>query len=304
MPPWQQLVEVPADRLDRWLHSRLPDYSMRQVRELIRSGRVQVEGRPARKGTALRRGLLVKIEDFEGRSPGLRAEAAVRLEVVFEDESLAVVDKPAGMPCHPLDPDETGTLMNGALARWPRMAEVGTRPLELGLIHRLDTKTSGLVLLAKTEAARKFLTGEIKGRKIRKFYRAVVRGKVKKNSGEISIPLGHHPKDQRKMVAAIPGQRIRGKPREAITRFKVLERGPDRTLLELELLTGVTHQLRVHLASRGYPVEGDDLYGPEPDPNSERYLLQSWRMEFRHPAKGERIQLEAPTPLSLETINA
>jgi len=300
MPQWIRQVDIPADRLDRWLHDQLPDYSMRQVRELIRSGRVQVEGRPARKGTPLRQGRLVKIEDFEGSSTRLLADAAVKLDIVFEDESLAVADKPAGMPCHPLDPEETGTLMNGALARWPRMAEVGTRPLELGLIHRLDTKTSGLVLLAKTEAARKFLTGEIKARKIRKFYRAVVRGKVKENSGEISIPLGHHPKDQRKMAAALPGQRLRGKPREAITRFKVLERGPDRTLLELELVTGVTHQLRVHLASRGHPVVGDDLYGPDPDPASERYLLQSWRMAFRHPVRGERIQVDVLRPLSLE----
>jgi len=297
MPQWHRLVEVDAERLDRWLHGQLPDYSMRRVRELIQSGKVKVEGRPARKGTALRRGRLVTIEDFEGSSTRLLADAAVRLEVVFEDESLAVADKPAGMPCHPLDPEETGTVMNGALARWPQMAEVGTRPLELGLIHRLDTKTSGLVLLAKTETARRFLSAELKGQRIKKIYRAVVQGLFPEDRGEITLPLGHHPKDKRKMVAAIPGQRLRGKPHEAITRFRVLERGRERTLLELELVTGVTHQLRVHLASQGYPIVGDDLYGPEPDPGSARYLLQSWRMEFRHPVRGERIQLEAPKSL-------
>ena len=299
MPEWKGVIEVPADRLDRWLHGQLQDYSLRQVRELIRSGRVKVGGQPAKKGTRLRQGMLVTIEAFEGVSPLLLADAAVNLEVVWEDGELAVVDKPAGMPCHPLDPEETGTLMNGALARWPNLAGVGTRPLELGLIHRLDTKTSGLVLLAKTEPARRWLSAELKAGKIRKLYRAVAAGRIQESGGEITLALGHHPKDKRKMVVALPGQRLRGKPHEAVTRFRVLERGRERTLLELELVTGVTHQLRVHLAGLGHPIIGDDLYGPAPDPNSERYLLQSWRMEFRHPVQENLIQVESPQPLIL-----
>ena len=299
MPQWRQLVEVPADRLDRWLHDQLINYSMRQVRELIRSGKVKAAGRSVRKGTLLRQGMSVMIEDFEGDSPLLLPDASVKLEVVFEDASLAVVDKSAGMPCHPLNPEETGTLMNGALARWPAIAHVGSRPLELGLIHRLDTKTSGLVLLAKTEASRRFLSAEMKTGKILKIYRAVVHGRVPEDRGEITLPLGHHPKDKRKMVLALPGQRLRGKPHEAITRFQVLERDRERTLLELELVTGVTHQLRVHLASQGHPVKGDDLYGPAPDPNSERYWLQAWRLEFRYPRSDNLIQAESPQLLTL-----
>jgi len=298
MPPWERLVEVESDRLDRWLHKNLPGYSLRQVRELILAGRVALGGRPAKKGTILRRGEHVEIENLKFGSPVLQPEAGVHFEAVFEDDSLAVVDKPAGMPCHPLNPEETGTVMNGALARWPEL----TRPLELGLIHRLDVKTSGLVLIARTEPARAFLAQEMKARRIRKIYRAVVRGRVKEDHGEIALPVGHHPKDQRLMVIALPGQRRRGKPQEAVTRFRILERGPDRTLLELDLVTGVTHQARLHLASQGHPVVGDDLYGAQPDPSSGRYLLQSWRMEFRHPAKGNLIQVESAQPLTWPNV--
>jgi 23S rRNA pseudouridine1911/1915/1917 synthase len=301
MPQWRERVEASAGRLDRWLQGRLEGYSLRQVRELIRSGRVRLRGRPARKGTALRQGMLVTIADFEGGSPRVRPEASMKLEVVFEDASLAVVDKPAGMPCHPLNPEETGTLLNGALARWPEMAPVGSRPLELGLIHRLDTKTSGLVLLAKTEAGRRFLSAEMKTGKILKIYRAVVQGRVREDRGEITLPLGHHPKDKRKMVPALPGQRIRGQPHEAITRFRVLKRGREKTLLELELVTGVTHQVRVHLAAIGHPVIGDDLYGSAADPGSERYWLQAWRIEFQHPVQRTLLRFEAPKPLTLPT---
>jgi 23S rRNA pseudouridine1911/1915/1917 synthase len=299
MPAWERLVEKEADRLDRWLHRQLPGYSLRQVRELIRAGRVQVRGKRAKKGSLVQPHDRVRVENLEPGVPGVRPEAGIVFEVVFEDESLAVVDKPAGMPTHPLDPGETGTLLNGALARWPELSRVGKKPLELGLIHRLDTKTSGLLLLAKTEPARVLLVKEMKARKIRKYYRAVVEGHFPEESGEIHLPLGHHPQDDRRMVAALPGQRLRGKPQEAITRFRVRERGLDRTLLELELVTGVTHQLRVHLASQGHPVKGDDLYGPEPDPASSRYLLQSWRMELIHPKNKKSLLLEARKPLTL-----
>ena len=303
MSEWQRTVDNEADRLDRWLHRHLPGYSLRQVRELILSGRALVQGRPAKKGDRLRPGDRVQVLNLDPSSPGLRPDASVQLEAVFEDESLAVVDKPSGMPCHPLDPEETGTLMNHALARWPELATVGTKPLESGLIHRLDTKTSGLVLIALTEPARKFLTQELKARRITKLYRAVVQGRVKEAFGEINLPLGHHPKDQRKMVAALTGQRLRGKPQEAITRFRVLERGRDRTALELELITGVTHQARVHLAGSGHPIIGDDLYGPHPDPASPRYLLHFWRMEFAHPKKEKTIVIESPFHLNLKDLS-
>jgi len=300
MPGWERLVEKEEDRLDRWLHCHLPGYSLRQVRELIQTGRVTVQGRRATKGFRVQPRDRVRVEDLEPGTPGVRPEEGIIFEVVFEDESLAVVDKPAGMPTHPLDPGETGTLLNGALARWPELARAGKKPLELGLVHRLDTKTSGLVLLAKTEASRRFLSAELKAGKIRKIYRAVVQGRMEEKAGEITLALGHHPKDRRKMVAALTGQRLRGKPHPAITRFRVLRHGPDRTLLELELVTGVTHQLRVHLASLGHPVMGDDLYGTEPDPGSDRYRLQSFRIEFRHPKTKKLLQLEATRPLTLD----
>lgn len=300
MPGWEKRVEDEAERLDRWLGRHLPGYSLRRVQELIRSGRVRVQGRTAKKGIRVQPGELVQVEGVEPDAPVVLPLPGPELEVVFEDETLAVVDKPAGVPCHPLAPGETGTLLNAAVARWPELARVGIKPLELGLVHRLDTKTSGLVLLAKTEASRRFLSAELKQGRLRKIYRAVVHGRVKPARGEVGVPLGHHPKDKRRMVLALPGQRLRGRPLLALTRFQVVQRATERTLLELELVTGVTHQLRVHLAGLGHPIIGDDLYGPRPEPDSRRYLLQSFRMEFRHPKTQKLLCLEARRALGLD----
>jgi 23S rRNA pseudouridine1911/1915/1917 synthase len=293
---WRGKVEA-SDRVDRWAHERLAGYSLAAVRALIWDGRLLVNGRRIMKGAQVRPGDVVTVA---GVAPGAgpMAEGGA-LTVVWEDEAVAVVDKPAGMPTQPLAPDERGTLINLTVARFPQTRGVGGKPLEPGLLHRLDTGTRGLVMIALTAEAFAALAHDLKMGRVHKTYRALVAGEVDKDEGEIKVPLGRSFLKAGLMVPAVEGVRFRGKPMDAVTRYRVLERGSDVSLLELDLLTGVMHQLRVHLAFIGHPVLGDDRYGPDADPDSREYGLQAARLEFRHPAAGRNVRAEAGKLLGL-----
>lgn len=269
---------------------------MARIREMISEGRVRVEGRRVNKGSRLKTGSTVIVEGVAGGEVPV-AEAELALAVAHEDPDLVVVEKPAGMATQPLSPEETGTLINGAVGRWPEMRGVGRHLLEPGLLHRLDLKTQGLVMLARNQKAFEFMEHEFRMHRVKKIYRALVQGEVRKKSGEIDAPLAHHPQDSGLMVPAKEGQKFRGEPRTALTVFRTLEAGEGVSLLELELVTGVMHQLRVHLAFFGHPVLGDDRYGPTPDPDSPAYALQAAALTFVHSAAGEKIHVRVREPL-------
>jgi 23S rRNA pseudouridine1911/1915/1917 synthase len=213
---------------------------------------------------------------------------SIPLSILYEDEHLLAVDKPAGLAVHPGPGHSAGTLVNAVLAHCPDLPGIGgvQRP---GIVHRLDKDTSGVILIAKTEAAHRGLSGQLQRREIKKTYLALVEGRVDPIEALIEAPIGRDPNNRRRMaVLATNG-------RDAQTRYRVLEQFPTQCLVEASPITGRTHQIRVHLASIGHPVVADPIYG-RPSPLSPRVLLHAHRLSFDHPVTGEPLSLEAPLP--------
>jgi 23S rRNA pseudouridine1911/1915/1917 synthase len=294
-------------RLDVWLGARLPDLSRTRIKALVEAGDVLVGARRAKAAHRLKAG-----ERVEARVPPLPPEEltpeAIPLRIVFEDEHVLVVDKPAGMVTHPGAGQYAGTLAAAALAHAPGMAGVGG-PRRPGIVHRLDKGTSGLIVLAKTAAAYAALTAALARRSVTRRYVCLVHGVVAPPSGVIDRPIGRDERSRVRMAVAREG---RGK--RAVTRFRVLERFEDVTYLECRLETGRTHQIRVHLASLGHPILGDTTYGKRgearvTDPVLATLILarggvalHAAGLAFVHPATGERLDLVSPLPDRLESI--
>src|SRR5438093_3385254 len=293
-------------RIDVWLSARRPDLSRTRIKALVESGQVLVDGRPVKAARRLR-----PAERVEARVPPLPAEELtpepIALAIVFEDEHVLVVDKPAGMVTHPGAGQAAGTLAAAALAHAPTMAGVGG-PRRPGIVHRLDKGTSGLIVLAKTPAAYDALTAQLARRSVARRYLCLVHGRVRPASGVIDKPIGRDERSRVRMAVAREG---RGK--RALTRFAVLERFPAATLVECRLETGRTHQIRVHLASIGHPLLGDLTYGrrrPQAADDVPADLveglggvaLHAAGLAFAHPATAERLELVSPLPHRLERI--
>jgi 23S rRNA pseudouridine1911/1915/1917 synthase len=295
---FKDTVSTGPERLDKWLRDRLTGWSMHRVKKLVADGRVTVNGARAKKGLYVRPGDEVVVQGVPASEPHL-PDDSVPFGVAYEDDDILVVEKPAGSATHPLAPDETGTLVSGVLARFPDIRKAGGAKLEPGLLQRLDAGTSGLVMFARNRKAYQFMRREFEMRRVGKFYRAAVKGEMKRDRGKIDLPLAHHAKEPGRMIVVGPDAKFRGKPLKALTRYRVIERKGGRTLVELELITGVTHQLRVHLAHLGHPVIGDDRYGERPDPGSKAFCLQASRLTFVHPRTGEKVDVMVEEPLTL-----
>lgn len=311
--------EEAGERLDRALGRFFPEWSRTAVQRLIESGRVRVDGRPARPGHRLRPGERVEWEAPEGgRAPGAERPAlrpeAIPLKILYEDEHVIVLDKPRGLVVHPAPGHPSGTLVNAIVAHAGESLEGIGGPERPGIVHRLDRDTSGLMVVAKTERAYRSLQQQIRDRTAERRYLALVRGNPSFERAVVDAPIGRHPVDRKRMAVIPPGSRYRA--REARTELRVLERFPGFALLEARLETGRTHQIRVHCASIGLPVVGDAIYGPKrperdatlPPPVREalRQLggqaLHAYRLEFDHPATGERLQFAAPPPEDFQRL--
>lgn len=218
----------------------------------------------------------------------------VELEVVYEDEHLVVVDKPAGMPVHPGPAHGGGTLVNALLARYPDLPGIGgvQRP---GIVHRLDKDTSGLIIVARTQAAHAALSEQLKRREVQKTYLALLEGQLRPDEAMIEAPVGRDPNNRLRMMVRAEGGR------EAQTIYRVRARYRGYCLVEASPVTGRTHQLRVHFASLGHPVAGDPVYGHASALVS-RQFLHSWRLRLRHPINGRELSLEAPLPPDLQSV--
>ncbi len=217
------------------------------------------------------------------------------------DAHVVLADKPAGMPSHPLKPGETGTAANALVARFPELASVGAAPREGGLVHRLDIDTSGLLLAARTEPAYAALRAQFGARAVEKGYLALVAGELHAG-GEIDVPLAHDPHDPRKVRAASdPEWAEAHRARPASTRFTPVERRPGFTLVDVEIATGVLHQIRAHLAFIGHPLAGDSLYGGPHLPGLSRHFLHAARLAFAHP-DGTRPRFDSPLPPDLSSV--
>jgi 23S rRNA pseudouridine1911/1915/1917 synthase len=234
-------------------------------------------------------------------SPTLAAiepESGIQIEVLFEDPALVVVNKPGGVPCHPLKPGERGTVMNAIVARFPETAVIGDKPIEGGLIHRLDNGTSGALMIARTADAFALLRSAIRSGAIKRRYLALVSGNLKAPLN-LGTPIAHHPKNPRKMiVVSDESDRARLAARPAVTRIEPIRRVGNFTLVSVTPSTGVRHQIRVHLASAGFPMVGDDLYGGAPaDLGPGRFWLHLSEIEFESPASGAG---KVPAPLTAD----
>lgn len=290
--------EAGADkqRLDEFVATRLPKISLTRVRRLIVEGDVLLNNERSLKGVRLQPGDRVSVKIFAAEKSSATPEP-IPLEILFEDEHVIVVNKPTDLLTHPSNTEKSGTLTNAlAYHFWQTAGE----PIRPGLVHRLDRNTSGVMVIAKTPRAHRTLSKHFRERWVKKFYLAIVSGRVEKDSGEINAPIGSDPKvwPHWRVMPESEG----GKPAQTI--YRVKRRFKEHTLVELEPLTGRTHQLRIHCDLIGHPILGDPIYASTVDPITTKHkvkhhMLHAARLAFRHPATGKEMNLEAPLPQAM-----
>ncbi len=284
-----------AERVDKFLVSRLPEFSRARLQGLIDDGFVSINNVPAKKsGQMIEAGARVEVRVPPAMPSGLVGEH-IPLNIVFENDDLLVVNKPAGMVVHPAAGHDSGTLVHAVLGYDPDIEGIGgeERP---GVVHRLDKATSGLILVAKNERAHRWLQDQFRLRKVEKTYLALVDGKPPTPTGRVEAPIGRDPSHRKKM-AILPG----GKGREAISEYKTLETFRAHTLLEFHPLTGRTHQIRLHCAFLGSPIVGDSIYGHRhATVKIDRHFLHAAKLSIVLPNEDEPRLFEAPLPDELK----
>jgi 23S rRNA pseudouridine1911/1915/1917 synthase len=288
--------EAAGLRLDQFLRRELPEHSRAFLQKLIEQGDVRVNGKPSKASHTVRAGDEVGIEIPPPRPLEARPEE-IPLDVLFEDNDLIVVNKPAGLVVHPAAGNQEHTLVNALLHHCRgQLAGIGgvERP---GIVHRLDKGTSGCIVVAKTDFAHQALVAQFKSRGVKKIYRAVCWGKLERPSGRIETVIGRSERDRKKMSARV----ARG--RQAVTDYHVLKQFPDFALVELHIHTGRTHQIRVHMAHIGHPVVGDTTYGHKSGTGNSkskiavvRLMLHAYKLGFTHPRTQQLVEFTAPVP--------
>ena len=278
------------ERLDRFLASRLAEVSLTRIRGMISEGTVLVNGAGALPGLKLASGDRISITSSLPSESAATPEQ-IPLDVIYEDSEIIVVNKPSGLLVHPSNKVRTGTLTNALSYHFLVSGQRGPRT---GLVHRLDGNTSGVIVVAKTARAHRLLSNAFRERLVSKTYITVVRGRVEAESGTIVAPIGYE-------AGTWPRWKVIDTGRAAETRYIVKQRFDEYTLLELEPLTGRTHQIRIHCAFIGHPVVGDPFYGRTTDDSSRQlglkhHLLHALRLEFTHPATRARMSFQAPIP--------
>lgn len=286
-------VEAAAagSRLDTYLAARLREVTRSQAKALIERGDVVVEGTQPKPSHPVRPGQRIEVRIRLAPQPARPEPEPIPIAIAYEDDDLAVVDKPAGIAVHPGAGRTGGTLVNALLAALPRLSGLDrTRP---GIVHRLDKDTSGLMVVAKTDAAHRALAAQIRARAARREYTALLRGTVPWQERTVTAPIARHPVRRRQMA-------VREGGREATTHFAVAQRLGSFTLVECRLETGRTHQIRVHAKHIGYPLSGDPLYGRRGELGLTRQFLHASRLSFDHPRTGERMTFTSPLPADLQ----
>ncbi|HSL97761.1 MAG TPA: RluA family pseudouridine synthase [Candidatus Deferrimicrobiaceae bacterium] len=295
-------MTIPADaaprRADR-VAADLSGLSRSHVQRLISEGRLTADGRPLKANAIVPAGAALELALPPPADSGIEPRPDIEVRVVHEDPDLLIVDKPAGLVVHPAPGHTSGTLVNALVGRGEPLATAGIAGvLRPGIVHRLDRDTSGLLMVARSDAAQAALQAQLKARRIKKTYLALVAGAVTAGAGRIEAPIGRDPGHRTRMAIVAGG-------RAATTNYRVRERFDGWTLLELDLVTGRTHQLRVHLAGIGHPIAGDPVYGTgaarRGPAGLERLFLHAWRLELVSPSSGRLIRAEAPLPAELAT---
>ncbi|MGI8988608.1 MAG: RluA family pseudouridine synthase [Bryobacteraceae bacterium] len=278
-------------RLDALLHARLPEFSRSRLQQWIKAGRVRIDGVAQRASYTIRGSELIDV-DPAPLSPLHAVPENISLSVLYEDDDLVAIDKPAGMVVHAGAGAHSGTLVNALLHRFESLSQVGG-DLRPGIVHRLDRFTSGVLLVAKTDKAHRNLAAQFAARRVQKTYLALVAGNVKASHLRIEKPISRDPVRRERMTARLANGRA------AWSEYRVLQRFETCTFLEVRIGTGRTHQIRVHLASIGHPVVGDRLYGAPPS-DLNRYFLHACRIQFEQPSSGAAIAVESPLAPELE----
>lgn len=290
-----EYTQAQPERLDKILTAHLPEFSRSRLQGLIKDGQVFVDGVVARKaGLVLEPGVQISLHLPPPQPAGLVPEE-IPLDIIFENQDLIVVNKPAGMVVHPAAGHDRGTLVHAVLAHAPGMDGIGgeQRP---GVVHRLDKDTSGLILLAKNEQAHRWLQDQFRLRKVTKIYLALVDGRPPTPSGRIEAAIGRDTRQRRQMAVV-----TENKGRLADSEYRTLEEFPAHTLLEVRPNTGRTHQIRLHLAFIGCPVAGDTIYGRrQPTIPLDRHFLHAARLSIRLPEEESPRTFVAPLPPELE----
>jgi 23S rRNA pseudouridine1911/1915/1917 synthase len=291
-----------SQRVDRFL-ADITGMSRSHVQKLISAGHLTSDGVALKANAVIGPGTALRLVIPEAEPLDLAPAPEIDVRVVYEDADLLIVDKPAGLVVHPSPGHAGGTLVNALLARSEASDFGGIAGVQRpGIVHRLDRDTSGLMMVAKHDAAQHSLMAQLKARRVKKTYLALVHGQVAAAVGRIEAPVGRDQKHRTRMAVVSEG-------RTATTGYRVRERFPGWTLLELDLVTGRTHQIRVHLDAIGHPVAGDPVYGtgrsrrgPDVGGGLGRLFLHAWRLELTSPSDGHLIRAEAPLPTELERV--
>jgi 23S rRNA pseudouridine1911/1915/1917 synthase len=292
---------LPRERLDVFLRRKFPDLSRGAIQRLLVEGHIRVDGKIVKPTHHPRAGETIVIQRPEAEPASMRPEA-IPLDILYEDGDLIVLNKPAGLVVHPAAGHQEHTLVNALLHHCgAQLSGIGgvARP---GIVHRLDKETSGCLVVAKNDAAHLNLSGQFAGRSVGKFYLALACGRISRDSGQIDAAIARDQANRKRMAVSD------GKGRDSRTSYRVLERWPEATLVELELHSGRTHQIRVHLRHLGFPVAGDRVYGARATTrlaqssgyHATRLLLHARRLVFAHPSGGKRMSFEAPLPQDFE----
>jgi 23S rRNA pseudouridine1911/1915/1917 synthase len=280
--------EQARQRLDRVLAEALPAFSRARLQTLIRDGFVSLNGKPPRPRDLVRTGDVVEMREPELEKVEAQPEQ-IKLDVIFEDDDLLVLNKPAGIVMHPGAGHQAHTLVNALLAHCQNLSGIGGKERP-GIVHRLDKETSGALVVAKNDATHRDLSSQFAARTMTKIYLALVAGILRKTSGVIDKAIARHPVHRQRMSIA------RRQGRSAKTEYRVIRSGNDISLVECILHSGRTHQIRVHLHHLGHPVLGDKLYGGKRAGDYPRQMLHAWKLAFRHPRSGDEMSFEAPVP--------
>ncbi len=292
----RQIIKITKpieDRLDKYLTQILP-LTRSQIQNLIKDGNIKVNGRLVKGGERLKLGDEIEIE-IPPPEPIDIIPQDIKLDIIYEDEDLLVINKPRGMVVHPACGHYSGTLVNALLHHIGNLSQIGGK-IRPGIIHRLDKDTTGLLLVAKNDFAHLSLSSQLKNRELKRIYWALVEGEIPWEERRVELPIGRHPVHRKKM-AVVPF----GKP--AISNFKVLERFKNYTLLSVNLETGRTHQIRVHLSYLGFPIVGDIVYGRRDKRfNMTGQLLHAKEIYFLHPRKKEYMSFSVDLPKDFQEI--
>ena len=281
-------------RIDAYLAEK-EEYTRTAIQRLIEEEKILVNGKKTKASYKVQDGDKIEIEEELPREIELKAQD-IPLNILYEDNDIIIVNKPKGMVVHPANGNPDGTLVNAIMSICKDSLSGIGGEIRPGIVHRLDKNTSGAIIVAKNDKAHINLSQQLKNHEIKKTYWALVRGTVKENNATINMPIGRSKKDRKKMDVDQNGK-------EAITHFKVLERFSDCTLLEINIETGRTHQIRVHLSHIGYPIIGDDVYSNGKNRfNIEGQCLHAKSLDFKHPITGKQMHIEAELPEYFENV--